>query len=31
MVNYRFELKNTHPEYSEEKLDEIIKKRKRRS
>lgn len=28
MVNYRFELKNTHPEYSEDVLDEIIKKEK---
>ena len=28
MVNYRFELKNTHPEYSEDDLDEMIKEEK---
>ena len=28
MVNYRSELKNTHPEYSEYDLDEIIKEEK---
>lgn len=30
MVNYRFELKNTHPEYSEAGLDEIIKEEKKK-
>lgn len=29
MVNYRFELKNTRPEYSDDKLDEIIKDTKK--
>ena len=28
MTNYRFELKNTHPKYSDDNLDEIIKKKK---
>ena len=28
MANYRFEIKNTYPEYSDDNLDEIIKKKK---
>lgn len=28
MTNYHFELKNTHPKYSDDNLDEIIKKKK---
>lgn len=31
MVNYRFKLKNTRPEYCEYDLDEMIKEKKRRS
>ncbi|WP_303737951.1 hypothetical protein [Methanobrevibacter millerae] len=29
MTNYRHELKNTHPEYSDDELDEIIKEAKK--
>ena len=29
MINYRFELKNNHPEYSDDELDEIIKEEKK--
>ena len=29
MTNYRYELKNTHPEYSDDELDEIIKEAKK--
>lgn len=30
MINYRFELKNNHPEYSDDELDEIIKEEKKK-
>jgi len=29
MTNYRHEIKNTHPEYSDDELDEIIKEAKK--